>query len=471
MEIKEIIEESYLLNRVFVSDDTVKALENLSSHTDVPYKDFKFKSGEEFNSWRVPNDWKVVEAKILKNGKIIYDGQDHLLGVIANSSSFEGKISKEELAKHIYTAPKRPKAIPFHFRLQYRPWDNDWGFCMPQEKFDSLEDGEYEVKLKTILKPGKMVSREFTIKGESEETILFVAHIDHPGLSNDDLSGCAVGIELLNRIKKSFPRSKYTYKLLLTQEILGSVFYLHKLGAAERKNLKYGIFMDNVGNNNDLSMQKSFLGNTLIDRICKSALNRFCHKPIINEFRHSTNGADEIVFEAPGIEIPMVFITRFPYPEYHTSDENMDIIYEAKLQETVAFLLKVVGMAERGFSGMEFIADRQHEGITNLKNKKFEYANQDLQKRNFYIKRRFEGLISLANPKYNLYIDPGQIIGANQDKNKKTALWQYYMPRYLEGNYSLLDMAAEFNIDFDWLENYFNKMEEKGLIKKLSKRL
>ena len=495
MSIKKIIKESYLLNRVFVSDDLVKALDNLASHTDVVYQDFEFKSGQEFNGWVIPNNWKVIEAKIFKDGKIIYNGQDHPLGVIAYSSSYEGKISKKELIKHIHTAPKRPEAIPFHFRLQYRPWDSDWGFCMPQEKFDSLENGEYEVKLKTISKPGKMVSREFTIRGESKETIIFVAHVDHPGMTNDDLSGCAVGIELLNRIKKAFPKPKYTYKLLLIQEITGSVFYLNKLGSEKRKNIKYGVFLDTLGNNTSLGFQKSFTGSTFIDKVCESVINKIIKKPRILSFRELA-GADEIVFEAPGIEIPMVSIFRYPYPEYHTSDENMGIIKEKKLEESVLFLLRVVEMVESSFQDRNidvkrcnnnkkikniFLDDNlsrtlrtphpltvesQHriflEGF-NIPPKKV----RDLLKRNYYIKRCFKGLISLANPKYDLYIDPGQIIGANQEKNKKTALFQYYMPRYLEGNYSLLDMALEFKIDFDWLENYFNKMEERGLIKKI----
>lgn len=469
MPIKKIIEESYLLNRVFVSDDTVKALDNLASHTDAPYQDFEFKSGQEFNGWVVPNNWKVIEAKIFKDEKVVYDGQSHPLGVMANSSSFEGKISRKELLKHIHTAPNRPTAIPFHFRLQYRPWDSDWGFCMPQEKYDLLDCDEYEIKLKTILRPGKMISREFTVEGESKETIIFVAHIDHPGLTNDDLSGCAVGIELLNRIKKSFPKPKYTYKLLLTQEILGSVFYLNGLGPKKRKNIKCGIFLDCIGNDNSLGMQKSFLGNTFIDKVCELAMNEIYKKPRIYQFRES-DGNDEIVFEAPGIEIPMVSISRFPYPEYHTSDENMDLIKEEKLQETVSFLLRIVGITERNFSKKNFYIKKGFKELVGSENFKYNFPEID-SKRNFYIKRNFEGLISLANPKYNLYVDPGQIIDADNDENKKKALFQYYMPRYLEGNHSVLDLANEFNIDFDWLVDYFNKMEEKGLIKKLSKRL
>ena len=430
MEIRNIIKENYLLNRVFVSDDNVKALNNLASYTSVQYKDFKFKSGEEYNGWVIPDKWQVIEAKILKDGQTVYNGQAHPLGVIANSSSFQDRISKEELIKHIHTAPERPKAIPFHFRLQYRPWVSDWGFCMPKEKFDSLEEGEYEVKLETILEPGEMVVREFTIPGQSEDTIIFVAHIDHPGLTNDDLSGCAVGIELLNKIKEKYSKSKYTYKLLLTQEICGSVFYLEELSKVQRENIKYSLFLEMLGNDNILNLQKSFLGNTLVDKACILAMREFFEEPgKLYSFRESV-GNDEIVFEAPGIEIPMPTLSRFPYPEYHTSDDNMDIIHEENLQEALKILLEIVGVLEK----------------------------------NVIVKRQFIGLISLSNPKYDLYIDPGQILSTSKkEENKQKSLFQYKMPRYLEGNYTIIDIALEFNIKFNWLFDYFQRMKEKGL--------
>jgi len=437
MEIKRIIKENYLLNRVFVSDDMVKALDNLAGYTKAEYKDYKFKSGQEHNGWIVPNKWEVKEAKIIKNGQVVYDGQVHPLGVIANSSSFEGKISKGELIKHIYTAPERPGAIPFHFRQQYRPWISDWGFCMPHEKLESLKDGEYEIVLKTVLESGEMVVREFTIPGQSDETLIFVGHIDHPGLTNDDLAGCAVGIELLNQIVKKYPKPRHTYKLLLTQEICGSVFYLEALGELGREKLKYSLFLEMLGNNNILNLQRSFLGDTLIDKACVLAMKEFYDEPQRSySFRESV-GNDEIVFEAPGIEIPMPSLSRFPYPEYHTSDENMDLIKEEKLQEASRVLMKVVDVFEK----------------------------------NVLVKRKFSGLVSLSNPKYDLYIDPGQIISTSKKEDKKKSLFQYKMPRYLDGNYSILDISLEFNIEFSWLLDYFTKMKEKGLIDFIGHRL
>jgi|TARA_Y100000310_G_scaffold344458_1_gene457329 aminopeptidase-like protein len=430
MKISKLIEESYLLNRVFVSDDLVKALDNLSAHTDVEFKDYKFKTGTDVNGFVIPSKWSVDDAKILKDGKVVYDGMQHVLCVIANSASFEGKVSKEELVKHLHTAPKQPKAIPFHFRQMYRPWQEDWGFCMPQELFDSLEDGEYEVVLKTKSEPGEMVMREFTLPGKSKETVLFVAHIDHPGLSNDDLSGCSVGIALLEELKKLKDR-KYTYKLLLTQEIIGSVFYLNAIKQA-KKDLKYSLFIEMFGNSTDLALQKSFSGETEIDKACELVLQGIVKEPVIKPFREHV-GNDEIAFEAPGFEIPMPSISRWPYPEYHTNLENMDLIDEDKLQEALKYLLDVVNVLEK----------------------------------NAIVKRKFEGLVGLANPKYDLYMGPGQILSTSEKGDKLKCLFQYKMPRYLEGDKTVLDIALEFGLDFNWTHDYFCKMAEKDLVELL----
>lgn len=257
--------------------------------------------------------------------------------------------------------------------------------------------------------------------------MMFVAHIDHPGLSNDDMAGCAVGIELLNRIAEKYPSSSYTYKLLLVPEIVGSVFYLKALGEGV-KNIKYAMFLEALGNNNSFNFQGSYSGDSYIDRVSRAVLARYPDSRL-HAFRESV-GNDEIVFEAPGIEIPTPSISRFPYPEYHTSDENMDIILEDKLEEAVQYLMDIVFILEN---------DR-------------------------CVKRRFDGLVSLANPKYDLYIDPGQIITGDLHKNKKMELFQSKMPRLLDGYHSIFDVAEMFGVDFSWLCDYFKEMEEKNLI-------
>lgn len=430
MNISKLIEEVYLLNRFYVSDGIRTAVDKLAKHSTVKIKDHVFKSGQKFNGWQVPKKWEVEKAKLLKNGRLIYDGTKHPLGTITYSSSFEGKISFKELKKHIFVAHSIPTAIPFHFRMQYRPWDSEWGLCMPKLLADSLEKSdEYEVQLKTSFSNGEMIVREFILEGDSKESIIFVAHIDHAGQANDDTAGCAVGIALLEKIKEKYKNRKYTYRLILTQEIVGSVFYLNNLPKEEVSNIKFGMFLEMLGNDNTLNLQKSFKGDTYFDKISQLALYSMPGKNRECGFRESA-GNDEIVFEAPGYNIPMPSISRWPYNEYHTNLDNMDIIHEDKLQESLEYLLKIV-----------FILENDH-----------------------FVKRKFQGLVSLANPKYDLYIDPGQVVNLTFGQNLDKASFQYKMPNYLEGNFKISDIAFKFSLDFKWLFEYFEKMKKKKLV-------
>lgn len=427
--IKDIIAESYLLRRSFVSDDTKRALNNLAKYTQIQFIDHMFKTGTGCNGWIIPKKWAVIDAKICREGKLIYDGMKHPLGVIIQSDSFQGKIPLERLKDHLHFATNRPHAVPFHFRMSYRAWENDWGFCLPKVLYDKLRPGEYEVDLRTKLTDGEMIVREFVLPGKSKDTVVFVAHIDHPGLSNDDLAGCAVGIKLIEKISEKFNNRYYTYKLLLLPEIVGSVFYLNKLTEKQRREIKYGIFLEMLGNNNILNLQQSLWGNTYIDIVCKLALKHINKKTRISDFRKSA-GNDEIAFEAADIEIPMPSISRWPYDEYHTSDDNLEIISEEKLQESLKYLLDVVFILEN----------------------------------DAFVQRKFTGLVSLANPKYDLYIDPGQVIKKTLSENSKKTNFQYRMPVYLNGKNKITDLAVEFSLNFRWLLQYFHKMRDLGLV-------
>ena len=46
-----------------------------------------------------------------------------------------------------------------------------------------------------------------------------------------------------------------------------------------------------------------------------------------------------------GVDIPMISISRFPYPEYHTSDDNPDIISEEIPMTGVSIWLWIMGFA------------------------------------------------------------------------------------------------------------------------------
>jgi hypothetical protein len=82
---------------------------------------------------------------------------------------------------------------------------------------------------------------------------------------------------------------------------------------------------------------------------------------------------DEYIWENYGI--PMLSFSRFPYPEYHSSRDNMEIIRENSLKEAADALVGAIDQLE---SSPIFL-------------------------------KRFEGNICLSNPKYNFYVDYGQV--------------------------------------------------------------
>ena len=68
---------------------------------ELPLDIFKYRSGDEYNGWVIPDNWTVQEAYIYFDGKLIYDGATNALGVAQYSNSFEGEVDLDTLKKHI----------------------------------------------------------------------------------------------------------------------------------------------------------------------------------------------------------------------------------------------------------------------------------------------------------------------------------------------------------------------------------
>lgn len=426
---KEIIEELYLTNRAFITDDYDECLRYIDDKI-LPLEYHEYPTGKEiWNSWVVPKKWIVNEAYVEADRKRIIDFDNHPLHLISYSDSFEGRVSRDELKEHLYHHPKIPEAIPFHFRLNYRPWDSEWGFCVSKEVFEGLDEDEYYVKIDTEFEDGDLKIGEHHLEGEKEDTILLVAHLDHTGMAEDDLSGVVVGLEVMKRLSEIEER-KYSYKLLIVPEILGSAAYLEENESLPDR-VKYGIFLEMLGNKSRLALQKSFEENTKMDRVAEYVLKRDRDEYKIDGFRRIICN-DELLYESPGYEIPMISINRYPYPEYHTHLDNPDIISDDKLQESVEYILDILEILEKDFIPI----------------------------------RNFKGIPSLANPKYDLYIDPGQpAVEGTTIISENLKVFRDALFRYLEGEYSVFDIAEEFDLPFDFVHEYFTKFKIKDLIK------
>ena len=216
---------------------------------ELDFKVHEFESGLEHNGWIVPQKWKPVKAEIWKDGIYIYNGMEHPLGVIGYSTSFKGKVSLKKLKEHLYFHPQLNDSIVYHCDYYYKQWKKDWGFSVSQNFYESLGEGEYEVNLETVFEKGTLKVLDYFLPGETEETIILNAHNCHAGQANDDIAGVVVGIEIFKRLAKKEKR-KFSYRLIIAPEHLGTVFYLANLNKKVYKLFKYVIFLEMLGNDN-----------------------------------------------------------------------------------------------------------------------------------------------------------------------------------------------------------------------------
>jgi aminopeptidase-like protein len=409
----KIVEDLYFTRRDLISDGYDKALEYLSKI--IPLKIHKIASGTKCWTWTVPKKWNVSDAYIEANGKKLLDLKNHPLHVISYSLPIDKVVSHAELLEHIYTNPKRPDSIPFQFKY----YEQDWGFCIEHKKLETFSHDQYRVLINSKFDDGELKIGEVFIKGKSNETIVLVAHLDHPAMANDDLAGVAVLVGIAKSLLEK-SNLRYSYKFLILPETIGSVAYLSQ-NENIIPNLKFGIFLEMLGNNNEFALQFSKQSDTILDQISKNLLKTNYPNFSQGEFREVVAN-DEMVFNGPGVNIPMISISRWPYPEYHTSDDNISIIKPEKLEESKSLILEII----------ECLED------------------------NYFPKRKFIGPPFLSGS--GLWVDW-------QDDLKKNLLVEKIFMEF-EGDKSIIDIANQLDLPFKKLLEYVNKFVDAGLVEK-----
>lgn len=407
----KLIDDLWSKERHLISDAYDESLEYISKL--IPLKIHEIPSGTKCWTWVVPEKWAVKEAYIEDmNGKRLLDLKDHPLHVVSYSLPINKVVTKEELMKHLYTNPKRPGAIPFEFKF----YEKGWGFCIQHDKLKKFTEKKYKVFIDSKFEKGTLKVGDCTIKGETDETVVLVAHLDHPAMVNDDLTGVAVLVDIAKELSKR--KNHYTYKLLLVPETIGSIAYLSQNEDVIPK-LKYGIFLEMLGNNNIHALQLTRQSDTKLDRMARYVMKRKLENFREGAFRKVV-GNDEMVFNGPGVNIPMISISRSPYPEYHTSDDTPDIISEKNLVESRNLTLELLDIIDNDYTPM----------------------------------RTFKGPIFLSG--YGLWVD----WRINKQLNANI---EQIMLR-LEGDKSVFDIADELDMEFNDVLSYVNKFLDKKLI-------
>ena len=409
----KLIEDLWYKQRNIVSDEYEEALKYISNI--IPLKIHEVSTGTKCWTWTIPEKWTVNEAWIEDlDGKRLLDFKDHPLHVISYSLPINKIISKNELMEHLHTNSKRPNAIPFEFKY----YQKDWGFCIEHNKLKQFTKEKYKVCIDSKFENGSLKIGDFTIKGESDDTIVMVAHLCHPSMVNDDLAGVSVLVDVAKQLSKK--NNHYTYKCLFLPETIGSIAYLSQ-NEKIIPNFKYGIFFEMLGNKNIHALQLSRQGNTRLDNIARYVLKNRTETFREGKFREIICN-DEMVFNGPGVNIPMISISRYPYPEYHTSDDNPSIISEERLNESKNAILEILKILD-----LDYVP-----------------------------KRKFKGPIFLSG--YGLWVD----WRVNEELNLNI---EKIMLR-LEGDKSIFEIAQELGMKFLTVKEFVDKLLDNQLAEK-----
>jgi len=415
-----------------VADDNEPFFQRLLN--ELPFALHRYATGAEFNGWTVPPNCRVKQATIRKEGKLIYDASLHPLGVAMNAQSFHGTLSLDELNEHLVTHPALPGALVFHCAWQYRPWDSDWAISMPAELASTLTEGTYDVDLDVERVPGEMFVAEHVHKGEHDATIVFAAHTCHPGQANDDMAGAALLVRLFQWLAQR--KTRYTYKLLLGPEHLGTVFYLRDQSPESIAKCVGGAYCEMPGSAGAIKLASTFHGAQLIDRAFRAAALELGAAHECVPWR-SGAGNDETVWEAPGYEVPFAEISRSqslfdPFPEYHTSEDTASRLDAGQLDAMFALFKGAIEVLEHDVRPV----------------------------------RRFDGLMCLSNPKYDLYFerpDPAIDKGLSADSERWGA-FNDHVQRLLDGSMTAMEIALKHDLPFGAVRDYLAKCEAKGLV-------
>ena len=223
IKIHNLAKQLWEINRSITGEGVRQTL-NVISKIIPKLKVHSVKTGTKVFDWTVPKEWHVSKAYIITPaGDRICDYMDNNLHLVGYSTPCNKIIPLSKLQKHLYSLPEQPDAIPY-ITSYYK---ERWGFCISEIERDQLEDGDYHVVIDSNLFDGILNYGELIIEGDSKEEVFLSSYICHPSMANNELSGPTV-LTFLAKWLTDLERRKYSYRIVLIPETIGSITYLAK---------------------------------------------------------------------------------------------------------------------------------------------------------------------------------------------------------------------------------------------------
>lgn len=417
-EMYAFVKQLFPFCRSITGEGVRETLRHISQH--IPLEIYEVPTGTKAFDWAVPFEWNIKDAYIKdKAGRRIVDFKRCNLHVVGYSIPVHEWMPLEEIKKHIFTLPEQPDLVPY--RTSY--YSREWGFCISHKQLASLTDQEYEVCIDSSLKEGSLTYGECVLKGAQAEEILLSAHVCHPSLANDNLSGIALNTFLAKELANT--NHKYTYRFIFAPGTIGSIVWLSSNEGILDK-IKHGLVISCVGDKGGPTYKCSRQGNALIDKAVRHVLNHSGMDAVIKEF--SPYGYDERQYCSPGFNLPVGLIERSQYgefPEYHTSGDNLDLVKAEYLLESYGLVKRILNVLENNDTYMN----------TNPK------CEPQLGKRGLY-----------------------KAIGGDNDAAAKQMAMLWILNQS-DGTMSLLDIADRANLSFEIISETALILRQAGLLR------
>ena len=440
MPLKPILEKIFPLHRTLASDGLDEALASVGEHMParMDYTIETYQPGDPAWTWRVPERYVVHEAYLeSEDGRRWVDFAENSLHIVSYSLPTDLELSWADLEPHLHVNTERPHTIPWVFKY----YDRDWGFCLAKDLLDQMpRDQRYRAVIRSefVNEPGFRIGvaaedprprtpgvsstapagdNPWGLEAGSSSEILLCAHICHPMQANDDTAGVVTLIGVAQRLAANpLPDGSLGVRFLFCPETIGSIAYL-----AHNEDLipafKAGIFAEMTGNQGPLAWHHSRQHNALIDRITAYVLAE--DEPVERKFAEFPPN-DERVINGPGVNVPCISINRWPYDEYHTTDDNPDIIHEEMLQEAADRIEKIVRIFASNYTPL----------------------------------RTFKGPVFLSG--HGLWVDYRENWGLNRAIEK--------IMMCFEGEHTIFDIAEEVGLDYWTVHEYVEKFRAKGFV-------
>ncbi len=343
-EMHALVRELYPICRSITGDGVRQTLRALARV--APLELVEVPSGTPVLDWTVPREWNIRDAWVADaSGRRVIDFRASSLHVVNYSAPVRTHLPLAELRARLHTLPDHPDWIPY--RTSY--YDETWGFCLTQRQLDALEArgerGEYEVVIDSTLTPGHLTYGELMLPGELEDEILISAHVCHPSLADDNLSGLAVAATLARHLSKR-PR-RHTLRFLFAPGTIGAITWLAR-NRERASRVKHGLTVTCLGDAHPFTYKRTVGGAAPIDRAAAHVLARHTGQAhqTIDFFPY---GYDERQYNSPGFRLPVGSLMRGrhgQFPEYHTSADNPDFVSAARLAESLGVLAEIVDVVD-----------------------------------------------------------------------------------------------------------------------------